>query len=140
MRRNTLHRLGTSCVALLAWSGVATAQEWVNLPARPAQLSGRLGPAQLLTDGTIIVQENKTPNWWILTPDNMAHYNTGTWSTTPKVMPAGYAPKFFASGVLQDGRFIVEGGEYDYGTSPIPAKKGTDGSARLSLLERRITS
>jgi hypothetical protein len=63
MRRNTLHRLGTSCVALLAWSGVATPQEWVNLPARPAQLSGRLGPAQLLTDGTIIVQENKTLNW-----------------------------------------------------------------------------
>ena len=30
-----------------------------------------------------------------------------------------YAPLYFASAVLPDGRVIVEGGEYNYGTSPV---------------------
>ena len=30
-------------------------------------------------------------------------------------MPAGYGPLYFGSAVLPDGRYIVEGGEYNNG-------------------------
>jgi hypothetical protein len=40
-------------------------------------------------------------------------------------MPAGYNPLYFASGVLPDGRVIVEGGEYDgSGCNDIESKAG----------------
>src|ERR1022692_2162562 len=112
------HKLGILFVALLALSVVARAQDpWVKVTdgSLPTALQGQLGLALQLTDGAIMVQENKTPNWWILTPDNMGHYNTGTWSTTPVQMPAGYGPTYFASAVLPDGRVIVEGGENNLG-------------------------
>jgi hypothetical protein len=69
----------------------------------------------LLTDGTVMVQENQTANWWRLTPDGSGSYVNGTWSQLAS-MPAGYAPKYYASAVLPDGRVLVEGGEY-LGTS-----------------------
>jgi hypothetical protein len=105
-------------LALLAWSGTAVAQEWVqvtagNLPAT------HLGLMLQLTDGTILVQENKTPNWYILTPDEHGHYNTGTWSKKPVSMPAGYAPVYFAAAVMQNGKVVVAGGEYNYATKPV---------------------
>ena len=65
----------------------------------------------LLTDGTVMVQENQTANWWRLTPDSSGSYVNGTWSQLAS-MPAGYAPKYYASAVLPDGRVLVEGGEY----------------------------
>jgi hypothetical protein len=97
-------------VALLAWPGVASSQKWV--PVTTPQFP--VGVALQLTDGTIMVQENKTSNWWQLRPDEFGHYNTGTWSSLMP-MPAGYAPLFFASAVLPDGRVIIEGGEYNNG-------------------------
>jgi hypothetical protein len=69
------------------------------------------GTALLLTDGTVMVQDAGTSNWWKLTPDAKGSYANGTWSTLPP-MPNGYAPLYFASAVLPDGRVIVEGGEY----------------------------
>jgi|HubBroStandDraft_4_1064222.scaffolds.fasta_scaffold00350_14 hypothetical protein len=106
-----LHRVALLFAALLAWSGVASAQtEWVTVTQPPF----KTGVALQLTDGTILVQENKTPHWWILTPDNEGHYNTGTWSMAAD-MPADYGPSYFASAVLADGRVIVEGGEHNFG-------------------------
>jgi hypothetical protein len=119
MSSQPLRRLGMLFLIFLSSSWL-NAQTWVEVTTRPEGLRGNLGVALLLTDGTLLVQENKTPNWWILTPDDTAHYNTGTWSSRPVPFPFAYGPKFFASAVLPDGRVIVEGGEYDYGAAPPP--------------------
>jgi hypothetical protein len=66
----------------------------------------------LMTDGTVIVHVSETPSWWRLTPDINGSYINGTWSQIAS-LPSGYAPRFFASAVLADGRVIVEGGEYN---------------------------
>ncbi len=69
----------------------------------------------LLMDGTVLVQDQGVNNsgserWWILTPDSKGDYFDGTWSRTGD-MPKGYKPLYASSGVLPDGRVIVEGGE-----------------------------
>jgi hypothetical protein len=108
---NLLRQVGMLLVVLLVWSGIASAQSWI--PVTTPQFP--LGSIALqLTDGTIMVQQNNTSNWWRLSPDKFGQYNTGTWSPMPP-MPTGYAPKFFASAVLPDGRAIIEGGEYNSG-------------------------
>ncbi|HEY6459793.1 MAG TPA: hypothetical protein VIY73_06565, partial [Polyangiaceae bacterium] len=69
------------------------------------------GTPLLLTDGTVILPDVGSTNWWKLTPDAQGNYLDGTWTqiATP---PNGYQPLYFASAVLPDGRVIVEGGEY----------------------------
>jgi len=72
-----------------------------------------------LTDGTLLVQDqgpqnDGTGNWWKLTPDITGSYVKGTWSEVAS-LPADYAPLYFASGVLPDGRVIIQGGEYNFG-------------------------
>ncbi len=73
------------------------------------------GAMLLLTDGWVMMQRRYTPDWWVLKPDSTGNYTDGTWSEIA-AMPAGYAPAYFASAVLPDGRVIVQGGEYN-GTS-----------------------
>jgi hypothetical protein len=75
------------------------------------------GPwVQLLqTDGTVLVDDLCTPNWFKLTPDKKGKYEKGTWSAIA-AMPSGYQPLFFASEILPDGRMMINGGEYN-GTS-----------------------
>ena len=68
--------------------------------------------ALLLTDGTIMVQQYDSGNWWRFTPSKQGSYITGTWSRLAP-LPAGYAPFAYNSAVLRDGRVIVEGGEYN---------------------------
>jgi hypothetical protein len=74
----------------------------------------------LLTDGTVLAHSE--PNclnctstdynsWFKLTPDSGGSYVNGTW--TQVAAPTGYAPLYFGSVVLPDGRVVVEGGEYD---------------------------
>ena len=70
----------------------------------------------LLTDGRVMVQEIDSEKWWQLVPDEMGSYENGTWSFLA-AMPAGYNPLYTATGVLPDGRVIVEGGEYLNGTT-----------------------
>ena len=48
-------------------------------------------------------------NWYRLTPDTTGDYRNGTWSSA---FPMNGQRKYFASGVLQDGRVFVVGGEY----------------------------
>jgi hypothetical protein len=76
------------------------------------------GTAFLLTDGTIMMQEctqqvygtdSYTRRWWKLTPDNTGSYVNGSWS---RLADSNQARKYFASGVLADGRVLVCGGEY----------------------------
>jgi hypothetical protein len=72
-----------------------------------------------LTDGTVMVQDQGEYNdgsggWWRLSPDIDGSYVNGTWSQLAS-LPSGYAPLYFASAVLPDGRVIIEGGEYNKG-------------------------
>jgi hypothetical protein len=56
----------------------------------------------LMTDGTIMVQDNCTPNWFALTPDSTGSYLHGKWAKRA-AMPSSYGPLYFASAVLADG-------------------------------------
>lgn len=68
--------------------------------------------ALLLTDGTVLMHDGCTSDWYKLTPDNLGSYLNGTWTKTAS-MSAAYKPLYFASQVLADGRLIVNGGEYN---------------------------
>ncbi|HEV2474887.1 MAG TPA: hypothetical protein VGS41_19575, partial [Chthonomonadales bacterium] len=50
----------------------------------------------------------------LLTPDINGSYVNGTWSQAAN-LPTGYAPLYYASAVLADGRVIIVGGEYNGG-------------------------
>src|SRR3954447_2043175 len=75
--------------------------------------SGNAGPVFLLTDGTVLVNENAsgygTHRWWKLVPDAAGSYTGGTWQ---RVADSNVGRKYFASAVLADGRLLVCGGEY----------------------------
>jgi hypothetical protein len=66
----------------------------------------------LLTDGTVIVHVEASQRWYKLTPDINGDYATGSWSSIAP-LPSGYGPRYFASAVLNDGRVIIQGGEYN---------------------------
>lgn len=74
--------------------------------------SGNAGPVFLLTDGSLLLNENSggygTHRWWRLAPDTAGGYS-GAWT---QVASSNVARKYFASAVLADGRFFVCGGEY----------------------------
>ena len=109
------------CLALFTMASIASGQSWNPLqhqPCSPGQPCFSPGTALLLTDGTVMVQGTFTGNWYRLTPDDSGSYVNGTWSQAGS-LPAGYSPLYFASAVLPDGRVIVEGGEYNYGASPL---------------------
>ena len=89
--------------------GGTTSAAWRPLQNQPASFYA--GTSLLLTDGSVMVQDAGTTNWWKLTPDAKGNYGAGTW-TQLAPMPNGYAPLYFASAVLPDGRVVVEGGEY----------------------------
>lgn len=87
---------------------------WSSLTHQPAFSAGTM---LLLTDGTVFCQNNGTNQWWKLTPDVSGSYVAGTWSQLLNSPPAPpytqYAPLYFASAVLKDGRVFVAGGEYN---------------------------
>lgn len=97
------------CASVALAQGANTWQP-LNNPA-----SFGAGAMTLLMDGTVLVHDegSNTQNWWKLTPDINGSYVNGTWSQVAS-MPAGYSPLYFGSAVLPDGRFIVEGGEYNF--------------------------
>ena len=101
---------------LLASVGTAGAQSWTPLTNQPG---ASLGVMLQLRDGRILVHEEQSGNsrnWHILTPDASGSYINGTWSSGGQ-LPTGYAPWFFGSQVLLDGKTVViEGGEYNGGS------------------------
>ncbi len=112
-----LCRLLGIALAAVAAVGTATAQsQWTPVQHVPNIGAGAMA---LLTDGRVLVHDESGNtgtwgNWWTLTPDINGSYATGTW-TQVATMPSNYGPLYFGSAVLQDGRYIAEGGEYNFG-------------------------
>ena len=63
----------------------------------------------LLTDGTVMVNEDSSRRWFRLTSDTGGGYRNGTWTS---LADAGVARRYYDSAVLADGRVLVMGGEY----------------------------
>ncbi|MEP6995216.1 MAG: hypothetical protein ABI968_11890 [Acidobacteriota bacterium] len=105
----TARSIGVVLALFLAGLGIAGAQTWTPLANQPPFGAGN---PLLLTDGTVIAHNTCAADWWRLTPDSGGSYVNGTWSPIAS-LPAGYAPLYFASAVLADGRVIIEGGEYN---------------------------
>ena len=106
-----LRAVTVTCVALLAGLGVVSAQTWTPLTNQPTFSAST---AFILPDGRVMVQDTGAQDWWALTPDANGSYQNGTWSQLAS-LPAGYAPLYYASAVLRDGRLAVLGGEYNFG-------------------------
>jgi hypothetical protein len=110
-------KLAITSALIFAWVGAAGAQTWTPLNNQP---KADVGVMLQLRDGRILVHEEQggnSANWHILTPDATGSYINGTWSSGG-TLPTGYAPWFFGSQVLLDGKTIaVEGGEYNNGNS-----------------------
>jgi hypothetical protein len=62
----------------------------------------------LLSDGRILVQEEATAHWHALTPDSHGSYLNGTWSPLADM---SFWRRYYASGMLRDGRIVLIGGE-----------------------------
>jgi len=105
--------LTIALLTMLAWSTLASSQEpvgkWQPLKSQP---TWETDTGLVLTDGTIMVHQYNSGVWWRLTPDINGSYVNGTWTTLAS-MQSGYAPLYFASAVMNDGRVLVEGGEYN---------------------------
>jgi len=135
--RNLLSVLAAATAVLLTTTALAKPGHMTPLPSRhgwdhskkpfiapPSSGSGTWTPVAntfpgstpdtslQLTDGTVMMHDICTSNWYRLTPDNTGSYVNGTWSTMG-AMPSGYAPLYFASQVLPDGHVMVNGGEYN---------------------------
>ncbi len=111
-----LKKLGISLLAVLALAGLASAQKWQALK-HPATFQA--GALALLTDGTVLIheeQDNFPQKWYKLTPDNTGSYINGTIKQIASTS-SSYGPLYFGSVVLPDGRYIIEGGEYNNGGS-----------------------
>ena len=124
MRRGRANLIALTC--LTAFLGLST-----NFCKADATTSGTWSPLShplcgagqpcaqataplLLTDGTVIIHVPSTASWLRLPPDINGSYVNGSWSPIAS-LPAGYAPLYFASQVLPDGRVIINGGEYNFG-------------------------
>src|SRR5579885_2439196 len=98
-------------------------------PASPTWTKGTnappasVGAMLLLTDGRVLVHSEPNcngctgnySNWWTLTPDNTGSYVNGTWKQVAS-LPPGYSPLYMAEAVMIDGRVVIEGGEYNFGS------------------------
>ncbi|HSV24811.1 MAG TPA: hypothetical protein VLJ17_17485 [Xanthobacteraceae bacterium] len=62
----------------------------------------------LLSDGRVMVQEEATAHWHALTPDSHGSYVNGTWSPLADM---SFWRRYYASGMLKDGRVVLIGGE-----------------------------
>jgi Ca2+-binding RTX toxin-like protein len=131
-------------LGVAAGAAPARAQGWSTLDN---QLGINLDTCLLLTDGTVMCLGSGTNQWHRLRPDANGSYLHGTWDAPgftvapmPNAVdahtesidgmgnhtpcnPCTYAPRFFGSVVLADGRVVVVGGEYNsnqtvVGTNP----------------------
>jgi hypothetical protein len=86
--------------------------KWTDVENLPSFTEYGPWEPQLLTDGTVLVLDAGTQQWYKLTPDSKGIYTDGTWSKIAE-MPTGDCPLYFATQILPDGRMIENGGEYN---------------------------
>ena len=82
---------------------------WASIPLQ----SPGPNPATmlLLTDGSVLIQQYFSNQWWILTPEPLTgKYETGTWEELN--IGSAKTRKYYASSMLKDGRVFIVGGEY----------------------------
>jgi hypothetical protein len=96
------------CELCLFWQP-ACASPWTPLANKPPRAIGFM---LLLSDGTVMAQENDGTNWFRLTPDIHGSYVHGAWTD---LAPMNDFRVYYASQVLRDGRVFVAGGEYGAG-------------------------
>jgi hypothetical protein len=82
------------------WTGIANPTS--SFPDTPA----------VLTDGTVLMHDGCTSDWYKLTPNKKGNYIKGKWKKVAS-MASSYKPLYYASQVLSDGRYIINGGEYN---------------------------
>jgi hypothetical protein len=102
--------------AIVASAVLAPNSPWQLLTNQPPVIDYTdCGPGNpiLLTDGTVMLQDDGCQDWWKLTPDQFGNYVNGTWTQLAST-PAGYSPLYHSTAVLPDGRVIIEGGEYNF--------------------------
>lgn len=78
-----LRIIGIAVLMLLAWADPSHAQTWQPLLNQPCLFSNPCfgtGTALLLTDGSVMVQDNNEFQWLRLAPDANGSYVNGTWS------------------------------------------------------------
>ena len=121
MKTNVLRKLVLVLASSIMLASFALGQSWQPLNNQP---SFDVGAVLVLTDGTVIAASEPNcltctatdySSWYKLTPDKNGSYVNGTWSQIAS-FPAGYAPLYFGSAVLPDGRVLIEGGEYNCAT------------------------
>ena len=104
--------MGLAILVVLAWGTFAMSQTWTPLVNQP---TFNANEPLLMTDGTVLMQQYTGRQIWKLTPDNTGSYINGTWTQLAS-LPTNYAPLYYGSAVLRDGRVIFEGGEYNFGS------------------------
>jgi hypothetical protein len=137
--------LAVATVGLLAprtAKSVTISGTWTNLTPFPG--TGGNGPATalLFTDGSVVMIDICTTNWYRLIPDQFGNYINGSWSAfapndkkpiAPMIgsgaAPDGYGPEFFASAILPDGRLIVQGGEAENSANNPPTVSKCPGTS-----------
>ncbi|MBS1723758.1 MAG: hypothetical protein JSS66_12485 [Armatimonadetes bacterium] len=77
----------------------------------------------LLTDGTVLLHNPLTRDFYKLTPDINGSYVNGTFTQVAS-LPTGYGPLYYASAVLANGRVMVAGGEYNLNGNGVWTNKG----------------
>ena len=70
----------------------------------------------LLTDGSVMCQQQNGRQWWKLTPDRFGNYLRGSWR---RIASMRLPRMYYASAVLADGRVFVAGGEYSGGSDDV---------------------
>jgi hypothetical protein len=81
---------------------------WIPLLNKPPGTNA--GHMLLLSDGTAMVQQGVTSNWFRLTAGSTGGYSNGIWSS---LAPMSASRKYYSSDVLPDGRVFIIGGEHN---------------------------
>jgi len=99
--------VAAAALLLAALGEPAAANGWKRLTNQPP---GRHASTMfLLMDGRVLMNDNLSTKWWILTPTASGSYTDGTWTAAADSHDDRL---YYGSGVLRDGRVIVAGGEY----------------------------
>jgi hypothetical protein len=108
-------RYGWLCFALVVAGALpaesAVALPWTKVTGTPP--GGMPANVRLLTDGTVLMSGAEGTatwsQWWVFTPDSTGSYVNGTF---PKVGNSATGRLFAPSGVLNNGQYLICGGEY----------------------------